>query len=137
MTNNIIGWNVGGVTGVFDTNTKIKRLTFSSTSTAADSFHTLIDQSTGAAYQVPASKKTTIVYITNFAPIDALGKLVYADDADGSTNAVNLYFPAVTTATTDSIFVSASAPASKYINMRRTSNAGTKAADVYAIEEAA
>lgn len=137
MTNNVLGWNIGGVTGVIDTNTKIKRLSFSSTSTAADSYHTVIDKATGSAYQVPASKKTTIVYFVNYAPIDALGKVVYADNADGSTNAVNMFSPGVTTTSTDFIFVTVEAPASKYINFFRTANAGTKAVDLYAIEEAA
>lgn len=137
MTNNVVGFDIGGVKGVIDTNTKIKRLTFSSTSTAADSYHSLIDNSTGSAYQVPASKKAQIVYVNNFAPIGNQGSVIYADNSNGSTNAVDLLAPNNGVTLTNFIFISASVPAQKYINFERASDAGTKAVDLYVVEEAA
>lgn len=136
MTNNVQGFDIGGVKGVIDTNTVIKRLTFSSTSTAAASYHTLLDHASGAAYQVPASKKTRIVYFVNHQPVGN-GDIIYADNADGNTNPVNMYAPNDGVTKTNFIFVSTAAPATKYINFYRTNAAGTKAVDLYAIEEAA
>jgi len=138
MTNNILAFDVGGVKGIIDTNTKVKRLEFSSTSTAASSFHTLLDRDTGAIYQVPVGKKTTIIYCNDIAQIEnSSGDIIYADNQDGNTNAVILFARTTALTATNFIMLLAAVPAQKYINFQRSALAGTKKVDVYAIEEAA
>src|SRR3990167_7015265 len=135
MTNNVAGFDIGGIKGVIDTNTVIKRLYFSSTSTPAVSWHTLLDFKTGAAYQVPAAQKIKLIYFINHAPIDACasaGQVIYADDLDGNTNPVVLYGPLDGVTRTNFIFIFASVPTGKYINFNRVAQAATKTVEVYA-----
>ncbi len=84
----------------------------------------------GADYQVPTGKKTRIIYSERWDTLCGVG---YSDDADGSTNAVELHgLPTIDldnmTVVTDWV------PAGKYIN--KTGTAG-QAVRVWALEVSA
>lgn len=131
MTTNVKAFDFNGVKVKRDSNTRLVRLTVPSGVGAADTtFH---DSADGTNYQIPASKKATIIYIESYNLSGFTASIAYADDADGNTNAVDLFKPASDTA--NLIFISDEAPANKYINLLV---GGTQAeVIIYAIEEAA
>ena len=112
MTNNIKALDVGGVKVKLDDDTVL--ITMSGVGVAGTI--TVTDTRDNTQYQVPAGKKATIVYITALPDTSGVGdKLLYADDLDGTTNAVTLLEP-FGSAITDEIFISAEIPAGKYLN---------------------
>lgn len=93
----------------------------------------MTDTRDNTKYQVPASKKATIIYITDSGIGTGADLVIYADDEDGTTNAVTLYDPGAA-AQDNIIFISAEVPASKYINF--TAN-GVDSYNYTIVEEAA
>jgi len=113
LTNNIVGFDFKGVKVIKDANTaliRIKGQTINGTIT-------MTDIRDGSKYQVPAGKKATMIYITD-SPIDINDETFYADNLDGTTNAVKLWGGDQNTQ--DFIFISAEIPANKFFNV--TSN---------------
>ncbi len=133
MTQNIIAMDFNGVNVLLDTNTKLINLTVPTGLSANRTAHNAED---GSNYQVPVGKKATIIYIENYDVNTAFTSyLGYSDDLDGNTNAV----PLVTgdgagTALTNTIFISAEVPASKYIGFIFVSGSST-ALNFWIIEE--
>ena len=111
MTDNIKAIDFNGVKIKLDDNTVLINLAGTSVSGTV----TMNDTRDASKYQVPASKKATIIYVAD-ATFNAAGdKLIYADDEDGTTNAVTLFEPLAVIA--NMIFISAEVPASKYLNI--------------------
>lgn len=114
MTDNVVAFDFNGVKVVRDSNTKLKMLYAPKGATT----ETLHDVETGADYQVPTGKKFKVIYLETLDQFTAGKKIHYADDADGTTNAVTLVagFAAASTYLQTVIFISGEAPADKYIN---------------------
>lgn len=130
MTQNIMSVDYNGVKVLLDSNTK---LIFLYSPNVADP-ETCHDMATGNNYQVPVGKKATVIYLTKIS-MDVTDTAVYADDVDGTTNAVTIFTaatPAMAIAT-NMIYISIEIPAGKYIN--RVSGAGAHDFDVVIIEE--
>ena len=128
MTQNIIAFDYNGVNVLFDENTAILTLTTAPT-LGTLSFHDSRDNSN---YQVPVGKKARVIFIISAIFSGAGDRVIYADDADGTTNAVTLYEPGRDV--TNEIFISASVPEGKFIN--RTEN-GNTATIIAIVEESA
>ena len=113
MTQNIKALDFNGVGVALDSTTKLVHL-FAPAAAATETLHNREDNSN---YQVPTGKKFTVIYITSSTGMtnESTDLLIYADDADGTTNAVTLL--GGPTAFGDAkIFISAEVPAAKYIN---------------------
>ena len=130
MTDNIKALDFNGVKIELDTNTILIKLN----APGAATVETLIDARDGSTYQVDASKKAHIVYIGSQTGMGSAGdKIIYADNEDGTTNAVTLFDNFSTNK--DTIAISAEIPASKYIN--KDSAAAGDIIVIYIVEEAA
>ena len=93
MTNNIIALDFNGVKIILDGDTKLVMLTIPDTTGVTTSFHNSADNTN---YQVPSGKKATIIFIEAWKTTTASIKISFADNADGDTNAVELFVPATT-----------------------------------------
>lgn len=126
MTDNIIGFDFNGVKVVKDDNTELIQLKGNSVNGTI----TLTDTRDASQYQVPAGKKAHVIFIVDVNFV--VGSLIYADDLDGTTNAVTLLDPSADL--TNIIFISAEIPASKFVNI--TDN-NIQAYEIYVVEESA
>jgi len=114
MTDNIKALDINGVKVLLDDNTDLIILAGNSINGTT----TMLDTRDNTKYQVPASKKATIIFVTT-STLGAAQRIIFADDEDGTTNAVTLFEPGVTYS--GRIFISAEVPASKFINITETS----------------
>lgn len=130
MTNNVIAADINGVNCIFDANTEVKLLGLATGLTVTT---TLVDRADGTNYQVPTGKKTTLIFVENWAG-GANKSLIYADDEDGTTNEVAMFTPA--TVITNNIVIFKDVPADKFINQKHASGSGS-ACEVIAFEESA
>ena len=129
MTENIVALDVNGAKVILDSNTKLFRLK----ATGAGAAISCVNLSTGQDYQVPVGRKANIVYIFTANTVNPTEAIIYADNQNGTTNSVNLFLSLTTV--TDTIFVSADVPATKWINFNNA--VGTRVVDFYIIEQSA
>lgn len=134
MTENIIAFDFNGVNVILDSNTRLVRLTRVAAGTGSVSMHDTADNSN---YQVPALMKANLIFIENYDGIGASSKIIYADDADGTTNEVDLFVPGSDEALTNFIFISADIPTGKFVNLDGGGSAMTGVTVVYAVEQLA
>ncbi len=84
------------------------------------STHLTLEDVNQVDYQVPTGKKSKIIYCDAQNAASAGDKIYYSDDADASTNPVDLLL--TNTWGTPMKFISASIPSGKYINIFDASN---------------
>ncbi len=131
MTDNIIAFDFNGVKVIRDSNTELIQLigTISSSGTL-----TFFDTRDNTKYQVPASKKATMIFLTLFDAVQVADKIIQSDDEDASTNPVTLFEPGILTSISNIIFISAEVAATKFIN--QTAAGGFFVApEIWVIEE--
>ena len=126
MTDNIKAIDFNGVKIKLDDNTVLIQLAGASVTGTV----TMNDTRDATKYQVPVGKKATIIFITDGTWNAASDKLIFADDEDGTTNAVTLFEPLAVIA--NLIFISAEVPAEKFLNV--TDNT-TGTYDIHIVEE--
>lgn len=134
MTDNIIALNFNGIKVVLDSNTKLIRLTIPAVINTDRTFHDTGDDSN---YQVPTGKKAKIIYVEEWDMANTADKIVYADDLDGTTNGVTLWDPKTATQIANTLFMSASIPADKYINFDAGGVNSNSLTVIWIIEESA
>ena len=111
MTDNVVAADINGVKVILDSNTTIITLKGASLNGTV----TLTDIRNNTKYQVPTGKKAKIIFVVDSSNLNASNLIAFADNQDGTTNAVTLYQPGTTT--TNVIFISANIPADKFINI--------------------
>lgn len=135
MTDNIVAIDFNGVKVILDDNTELIRLSLASSVTNTP--ETLTNNIDGTNYQVPASKKATVIFFESGNAGDASQNLIQSDDDDGNTGAVTLLSQAGVDGMPDNtIFISAEVAATKFITMDSSSTAAHAIA-IFIIEEAA
>lgn len=127
MTDNIKAIDFNGVKIKLDSNTVLIQLKGNSVNGTV----TLNDTRDATKYSVPASKKAHLIFITTLS-FSGTDKILFADDEDGTTNAVTLYQPAAVISSV--IFVSEEIPAGKFINITDTA---ITAYEIFIVEESA
>jgi len=133
MTDNIVALDFNGVKVVLDDNTVLIRMNIQSTT--ADTALTMHDNRDNTNYQVPTGKKATMIFIENYDEGAGGGSIFFADNADGTTNAVTLFQPNTTDAFVDIIFISAEIPADKFVNAEAITNNWVVLPAIWVIEE--
>ena len=132
MTDNIVAIDFNGVKIKLETDdsTVLIELKATGNTGTAVTFHDARDNSN---YQVPTGKKAHIIFIDLMQGSEANDEIFFADNADGTTNAVTLIDSKATL--TDVIFITAEIPADKFIN--KVADTSGRAADLWIIEESA
>lgn len=128
MTNNIKALDVNGVKIELDTNTALIQCV----GTSVIGTVTVTDGRDNTQYQVPAGKKATVIYLTELDFRSPGDRLIYADNLNGTTNAVTLIENLLQSQ--NIIFISAEIPAGKYLNI---TDAAANPYNFYILEESA
>ena len=131
MTDNIVALDFNGVKIKLETDDStvlIKLIATGNTGTAV-TFHDQRDQTN---YQVPTNKKAKIIFIEAANMSAANDDIFFADNADGTTNKVTLIEALVDVV--NEIFISATIPADKFINMI---DAASNVFTIFIVEETA
>ena len=126
---NPVVFEIYGIKSVFQANTKVYFATFPQVTTT-DTIH-LQD---GTNYQVPVGKKAKV--LAAYAPVAAwlpTDLCIYADNLDGTTNAVTIFTNWTAVAGEHLIVLSDYIPAGKYINKNTANN--LRYCQLYIIEE--
>ncbi len=110
MTQDIRAVDFNGVKVRMNTTTKLIHL-FSPNIVGPETLHNREDN---ANYQVPAGKKATVIFITLLQNFTVTDRVIFADDADGTLNEVDIVRPNGPFA--NLIFISQEIPALKFIN---------------------
>jgi len=131
LVDGTVGIDIFGFKHVLSSTQTLIRLKQTSSQAETLSLHDTRDNTN---YQVPAANKATVIGFVIWTAGAAGDKLIFADNADGTTNGVDMFAPNSADDFTDEIFISAEVPADKFINLTQTA-ANTMIVELWIIEE--